>query len=71
MIPRVAKVRSSLSLEIYASAALAGAVVLIILMAATGASRELAGGAGFAIALLIRAAALRYGWSLPRYRPLD
>jgi uncharacterized membrane protein YeiH len=57
-----------LSREIYASAALAGAVVFVILTAA-GASRELAVGAGFAIGLLIRAAALRYGWSLPRYRP--
>jgi len=54
-----------LSREIYASAALAGAVVLIVLMAA-GAPRELAVGLGFAIGLLIRAAALRYGWSLPR-----
>jgi uncharacterized membrane protein YeiH len=57
-----------LSREIYATAALAGAVVLVVLMAA-GAPRELAVGSGFAIALLIRAAALRYGWSLPRYRP--
>ena len=57
-----------LSREIYASAALAGAVVLIVLMAA-GAPRELAVGLGFAIGLLIRAAALRYGWSLPRYWP--
>ena len=56
-----------LSREIYASAALAGAVVLIVLMAA-GAPRELAVGSGFAIGLLIRAAALRYGWALPRYR---
>jgi uncharacterized membrane protein YeiH len=56
-----------LSREIYASAALAGAVSLVVLMAA-GAPRELAVGAGFAIGLLIRAAALRYGWSLPRYR---
>jgi uncharacterized membrane protein YeiH len=56
-----------LSREIYASAALAGAAVLVVLMAA-GAARELAVGSGFAIALAIRAAALRYGWSLPRYR---
>ena len=57
-----------LSREIYASAALAGAVVLIVLMAA-GAPRELAVGLGFATGLIIRAAALRYGWSLPRYWP--
>lgn len=56
-----------LSREVYASAALAGALVFIVI-AALGGSRELAMGTGFAISLLIRAAALRYGWSLPRYR---
>ena len=56
------------SREIYASAALAGAGVFILLSAGR-APRELAVASGFAIALLIRAAALRYGWSLPRYRP--
>ena len=56
-----------LSREIYASAALAGAAVLVVLTAA-GAPREAAVGAGFALALVIRAAALRHGWSLPRYR---
>jgi uncharacterized membrane protein YeiH len=56
-----------LSREIYASAALAGAVTLVVLTAA-GAPREWAVGSGFAISLFIRAAALRYGWSLPRYR---
>jgi uncharacterized membrane protein YeiH len=55
-----------LSREIYASAALAGAVIFIVLTAASG-FRELAVGAGFVVALLIRAAALRYGWSLARY----
>ncbi|HEY7386606.1 MAG TPA: trimeric intracellular cation channel family protein [Beijerinckiaceae bacterium] len=53
--------------EIYASAALAGAVIFTSSMA-VGAPRELAVGAGFAIGLLVRAAALHYGWSLPRYR---
>jgi uncharacterized membrane protein YeiH len=57
-----------LSREIYASAALAGAVTFATLMA-VGIPRELAVGAGFAIGLLIRAAGLHYGWSLPRYRP--
>jgi len=56
-----------LSREIYASAALAGAVIFMALTAAAG-PRELAVGAGFVVTLLIRAAALRYGWSLPRYR---
>jgi uncharacterized membrane protein YeiH len=57
-----------LSREIYASAALAGAVIFVVL-AAVGAPRELAIAAGFAVGLLIRAAALQYGWTLPRYRP--
>jgi uncharacterized membrane protein YeiH len=57
-----------LSREIYASAALAGAVVFTS-ATALGAPRELALGTGFAVALFIRAAALQRGWSLPRYRP--
>ena len=57
-----------LSREIYASAALAGAVTFAALMVA-GIPRELAVGGGFAVGLLIRATALHYGWSLPRYRP--
>ena len=56
-----------LTREIYASAALAGAVVYVT-STAIGATREPALGAGFAVGLLVRAAALRYGWSLPRYR---
>jgi uncharacterized membrane protein YeiH len=56
-----------LSREIYASAALAGAVVFIVLTA-VDVPREIAAGSGFATGLLIRALALRYGWSLPRYR---
>lgn len=56
-----------LSREIYASAALAGAVIFVALTT-TGIPREAAVGAGFVAGLLIRAAALRYGWSLPRYR---
>lgn len=55
-----------LSKEIYASAALAGAALLVVLMI-LGAPREWAVGLAFAVALIIRAAALRYGWSLPRY----
>lgn len=56
-----------LSREIYASAALAGAVTFVVTIAA-GAPREFAVGFGFATGLLTRGAALRYGWSLPRYR---
>lgn len=55
-----------LSREIYASAALAGSVICVVLTVA-GASRELALGLGFACGLLTRAAALQYGWSLPRF----
>jgi uncharacterized membrane protein YeiH len=57
-----------LSREVYASAALAGAVIFIALTV-SGVPRELAVGGGFVVALLIRAVALRYGWSLPRQRP--
>ncbi|HEV7254907.1 MAG TPA: trimeric intracellular cation channel family protein [Mesorhizobium sp.] len=57
-----------LSREIYVSAALAGAALFVSLLA-LGAPRDMAAGAGFAVGLLVRAAALRYGWSLPRYRP--
>lgn len=56
-----------LTREIYASAALAGAIVFLVLTA-VGAPRELAVGTGFATGLFIRGAALRFGWSLPRYR---
>jgi len=54
--------------EIYVTAALIGAATFVVLMA-LGASRELSTAAGFFIALLVRAAALQRGWSLPRYRP--
>jgi uncharacterized membrane protein YeiH len=57
-----------LSREIYVSAALAGAAAFVVLMT-LGAPRELSTGTGFAIGLLVRAAALQRGWSLPRYRP--
>jgi uncharacterized membrane protein YeiH len=57
-----------LSREIYVSAALAGAAAFVLLTM-LGASRELGLGAGFAIGMLVRAAALQRGWSLPRYRP--
>jgi uncharacterized membrane protein YeiH len=57
-----------LSREIYVSAALAGAAAFVVLMM-FGTPRELGTGVGFAIGFLVRAAALRRGWSLPRYRP--
>ena len=57
-----------LSREIYVSAALAGAAAFTLVMT-FDAPRELGIGTGFAIGLLVRAAALHRGWSLPRYRP--
>ncbi|MCD0421948.1 MAG: trimeric intracellular cation channel family protein [Rhodopseudomonas sp.] len=54
--------------EIYVTAALLGAATYEA-STALGASREFGTVAGFALALLIRAAALQRGWSLPRYRP--
>jgi uncharacterized membrane protein YeiH len=59
-----------LTREIYVSAALAAAAVFVGLTFA-GAGRDAAAVAGFATGLAIRAAALRYGWSLPRYRPRE
>jgi len=63
-----AEVPVVLTKEIYVTAALVGACTFV---GATfiGLPREIAFGAGFAIALTIRTAALRWGWSLPRYRP--
>ncbi|MBB2960914.1 trimeric intracellular cation channel family protein [Methylobacterium sp. R2-1] len=57
-----------LSRDIYASAAGAGAAAFAILTL-LDAQREFALGFGFAVALLVRAASLRFGLTLPRYRP--
>ena len=57
-----------LSREIYASAALSGAATFVVLTE-LGVPREPALGAGFPACLTVRAAALRFGWALPRYRP--
>ncbi len=57
-----------LSREIYASAAGAGAAVFAGLTL-LDAPREFALGTGFTVALLVRAASLRFGLTLPRYRP--
>ncbi|CAO4178609.1 hypothetical protein CFFPNG_03218 [Methylorubrum aminovorans] len=57
-----------LSREIYASAAGAGAAVFAGLTL-LDAPREFALCTGFAVALLVRAASLRLGLTLPRYRP--
>lgn len=50
--------------EIYVAAAAAGAAVYVMLTPWGGAAPL-----GFTIALLIRLAALRFGWALPAYRP--
>ncbi|KAA2238111.1 trimeric intracellular cation channel family protein [Salinarimonas soli] len=57
-----------LSREIYVTAALLGAAAFVLALQA-GAPRELAAGLGFTAAMLLRGAALRRAWSLPRYRP--
>ena len=57
-----------LSREIYVSAALGGAAIFVAL-ALAGIAREYALAGGFLIGFAIRAAALRWLWSLPRYRP--
>jgi uncharacterized membrane protein YeiH len=54
--------------EVYVTAALAGAA-LFVALSAGGAAREAALAAGAAAAAAIRFAALRWDWSLPRYRP--
>jgi uncharacterized membrane protein YeiH len=55
--------------EIYATAAAAGAG-LFVLLAKLGIPEQAALLAGFATAFVIRAAALKFGWSLPAHRGL-
>ncbi len=57
-----------LSREIYVTAALLGACTFVGVLS-LGFSRESAAVGGFTLAFLVRGAALRWGWSLPRYRP--
>jgi uncharacterized membrane protein YeiH len=54
--------------EIYATAAVAGAG-LFVALAGLGLTREVNLASGFLTAVAIRFAALRWGWSLPRYQP--
>lgn len=56
------------SREIYVTAALAAALAYVLLGWA-GAPREAAVVAGILTGFGLRAGALRFGWSLPRYRP--
>jgi uncharacterized membrane protein YeiH len=57
-----------LSREIYVTAALVGATLSIGMLTLAG-GREAALVVGFLGAFATRGAALRWGWSLPRYRP--
>lgn len=57
-----------LAREIYVSAALLGASSFILLIG-IGAPHDGALISGFMVVLLVRGAALRWDWSLPRYRP--
>jgi len=57
-----------LSREIYVTAALLGAGTFVGSLQA-GLPREAAAGLGFTAALTLRGAALRRGWTLPRYKP--
>jgi uncharacterized membrane protein YeiH len=57
-----------LSREVYVTAALLGAVVFVA-SSGLGLSREAALCAGLTAGFALRGAALRRGWSLPRYRP--
>ncbi|KPL53342.1 hypothetical protein ABB55_14890 [Prosthecomicrobium hirschii] len=57
-----------LSREIYATAALCGASLYVV-CDALGTAPPVAAVLGFAVAFLLRAAAMARGWSLPRYRP--
>ena len=56
--------------EIYVTAALVGAACFVLLTLA-GLGRDVALVAGFALAAAIRLCALRFNWSLPRYRPRE
>lgn len=53
--------------EIYATAALVGAVAFLALRETT-LSQELQTGLAFLAAFLVRASAIHWGWSLPRYK---
>lgn len=57
-----------LSREIYATAALAGALAFVVL-AALDLPRDAALAGALALGFAVRGAAISLGWSLPRYRP--
>ena len=56
-----------LSREVYVTAALCGAA-LFVASSLAGLPREVSILLGFCAGLLVRGAALHWGWSLPRYR---
>ncbi len=57
--------------DLYVSACLAGAVVVVVLFHLMPAATPVAVLAGAAVTFLIRAGALAFGWRLPVYRPRD
>ncbi len=54
--------------EIYVTASVAGAIAYVVSIGA-GTGKVAAAGLGFTVAFVIRALAIRYGWTLPAYRP--
>lgn len=56
------------SYEIYVTAALAAAITFVCTNA-LGIDREVGVSAAFMVGFALRGGAVRYGWSLPRYRP--
>jgi uncharacterized membrane protein YeiH len=56
-----------LSREVYVTAALVGATVFAVLWI-VGAPREIAIALGLVAGFALRAAAIQWGWSLPRYK---
>ncbi len=53
--------------EIYVTASVAGAVAYVLLIGG-GTGKAVAAGLGFTVAVLVRALAIRRGWTLPAYR---
>jgi len=57
-----------LSREIYVTAAVLAAAVFVLCIS-LGLPRDISIASGFAVGVLVRGAALIWGWTLPRYRP--
>ncbi|MEM6499622.1 MAG: TRIC cation channel family protein, partial [Pseudomonadota bacterium] len=57
-----------LSREIYVTAAVLAAAVFVLCIS-LGVPREMSIASGFVVGVVVRGAALIWGWTLPRYRP--